>query len=457
VHLTHLSGSEANMSNEIPPPDPPEDPRPRDEEPTAESAPRPRAGEPAGEQPPPEGAPRPQDQERPTTDQPTTDQPTTEQPTTEQPDGEQPTTEQPDGEQPTAAQPTSAAPRRLYRSRTDRMLGGVCGGLAAYLRVDAVIVRVVAVALVFAGGAGIFLYLAALLLVPDEGEGEGAPEGPRRGAAVTGAVLLIVAIGILLPFHGGWWGGWWIVPLGLIGLAGLLVWRLASGERHPGDARAILRAAGLGVALLVVCFGLALGAAWAAAAGGSEVVAGIVIAAGIALVAGAFLGRGARWLILPALAIALPAGVVQAADIDVHGGVGERTYRPTTAADVRDHYRLGVGRLVVDLRGADLPPGDRHIRLNVGVGAAELVVPRNVCVASAAHSGVGGAWVFDRHNAGVDVDWDDQRLAKPGNPRVVIDGDVGIGALLVNHTGDDHDFGRHFDARDPFNRNAACL
>jgi phage shock protein PspC (stress-responsive transcriptional regulator) len=369
------------------------------------------------------------------------------------PEPERPTTEQPT----TQAAATGDAPRRLYRSRTDRMLGGVCGGLAAYLRVDPVIVRIATVALVFAGGAGVFMYLAALLLVPNEGEGGAVPEGPRRGAAIVGAVLLVVAIGVLLPFHGWWGGGWWIVPLGLIGLAGLLVWRLASGERYPDDARSILRAIGLGVALLFGCAALALAAAWAAAAGGGEVVAVIVIAAGIALVAGAFLGRGARWLILPALAIALPAGVVQAAGIDVHGGVGERTYRPTSVRDVRDSYRVGVGRLVVDLRGADLTPGDHHIRLETGVGAAELIVPRDVCVASTGHAGIGGVWVFGRNNGGVDVDWDDQRQAPPGTPRVVLDGDVGIGAVLVSHTGDTHDFGRRFDSSDPGNRNAACL
>jgi len=371
------------------------------------------------------------------------------------PEPEQPTTEQPTT--PASATATGDAPRRLYRSRTDRMLGGVCGGLAAYLRVDPVIVRIAAVALVVAGGAGLFMYLAAVLLVPNEGEGGAAPEGPRRGAAIVGAVLLVVAIGVLLPFHGWWGAGWWIVPLGLIGLVGLLVWRLASGERYPEDARSILRAIGLGVALLFGCAALALAAAWAAAAGGGEVVAGIVIAAGIALVAGAFLGRGARWLILPALAVALPAGVVQAAGIDVHGGVGERTYRPSSALGVRDSYRVGVGKLVVDLRGANLPPGDRRIRLAVGVGAAELIVPRNVCVASSAHAGVGGVGVFNRSSGGVDVDWDDQRRAPAGTPRVIVDGDVGIGALLVNHTGDGHDFGRRFDSSDPANRNAACL
>jgi phage shock protein PspC (stress-responsive transcriptional regulator) len=61
------------------------------------------------------------------------------------------------------------SPRRLYRSREDRMIAGVCGGLADYFGIDPAIVRVAAVVLVFAGGAGLLAYLAAWLLVPDQG------------------------------------------------------------------------------------------------------------------------------------------------------------------------------------------------------------------------------------------------------------------------------------------------
>ena len=57
----------------------------------------------------------------------------------------------------------------LRRSCDDRMLGGVAGGLARYFGVDAVIVRIAFVVLTFVGGAGIPLYLAGLLLIPEEG------------------------------------------------------------------------------------------------------------------------------------------------------------------------------------------------------------------------------------------------------------------------------------------------
>jgi hypothetical protein len=192
----------------------------------------------------------------------------------------------------------------------------------------------------------------------------------------------------------------------------------------------------LGVALLIVSLGLAFGAAWASAAGGNGVVAGIVIAAGLALIAGAFMGPRVRWLILPALAVALPAGVVAAADIDVKGGYGDRTYRPASSDTVRDSYRLGAGKLVVDLRDAHLAPGDHHIKLRLGVGEVQLVVPRDVCVSTDSHLGIGGVAMFDRDGGGVDFDQQDERTAPEGTPRVVVDADIGVGALSVSHTED---------------------
>ena len=90
---------------------------------------------------------------------------------------------------------------------------------------------------------------------------------------------------------------------------------------------------------------LAVGSFFAAGFGGGVVVASLVIATGAALVVAAFLG-GARWLVLPALAIALPLAFVSAANIDLDGGVGERTVRPGTLAEVKHGYRLGIGELV---------------------------------------------------------------------------------------------------------------
>ena len=55
---------------------------------------------------------------------------------------------------------------RLYRSGKEKILGGVCGGIAEYLKVDPVLIRLVWVALLFIGGIGIPLYLIAWIVIP---------------------------------------------------------------------------------------------------------------------------------------------------------------------------------------------------------------------------------------------------------------------------------------------------
>ena len=56
--------------------------------------------------------------------------------------------------------------KRLQRSRTEKMIGGVCGGLAEYFTVDPTIVRVLWVLLTLLGGAGILLYVILWVIMP---------------------------------------------------------------------------------------------------------------------------------------------------------------------------------------------------------------------------------------------------------------------------------------------------
>jgi len=58
------------------------------------------------------------------------------------------------------------ATRKLYRSRTDRKLAGVCGGLAEYTGLDATVIRVIFIILAVFGGASILIYLAMWIMVP---------------------------------------------------------------------------------------------------------------------------------------------------------------------------------------------------------------------------------------------------------------------------------------------------
>ena len=61
-----------------------------------------------------------------------------------------------------------AETRKLYRSRSNRQVAGVCGGLAQYFNVDATLIRVLFVLLAVLGGSGLVLYLAMWIIVPKE-------------------------------------------------------------------------------------------------------------------------------------------------------------------------------------------------------------------------------------------------------------------------------------------------
>jgi phage shock protein C len=61
-----------------------------------------------------------------------------------------------------------AATRKLYRSKTNRQLAGMCGGLAEYFNLDAILIRVLFVVLAVLGGSGVVLYIALWIIVPRE-------------------------------------------------------------------------------------------------------------------------------------------------------------------------------------------------------------------------------------------------------------------------------------------------
>jgi phage shock protein C len=64
-----------------------------------------------------------------------------------------------------------AETRKLYRSRSNRQVAGVCGGLAQYFSMDATLIRILFVVLAVLGGSGIVIYLAMWIIVPKEPSG----------------------------------------------------------------------------------------------------------------------------------------------------------------------------------------------------------------------------------------------------------------------------------------------
>src|SRR3954470_11039510 len=281
-------------------------------------------------------------------------------------------------------------PRRRKRSGSDAVIGGVASGLGRYFGVDPILFRIGFVVLAFVGAAGFLAYLALLAFVPSDGEQrQGGTAG--KAAAIAGTVVLGIALVTFLSPPLFFFGPGLLV-VALVGLAGVLLWRALGGSPRgdpPPTGGRIALAALIGVAVI----GAAVGVGLAAALGGGVVIAILAVVTGFALIGTAFVG-GARWLIVPALALVLPLGVVSAAGIDLHGGVGDRDYRPATMAQVRDHYEVGMGSLIVDLRDVDLPGGTTDLNLDVGLGQAVLYVPSDTCVTSDVQVGVGASDVL---------------------------------------------------------------
>ncbi len=87
----------------------------------------------------------------------------------------------------------------LRRSKTDRVVGGVAGGLGRYLGIDPVILRIAFVLLAISGGSGVLLYLIAWIAIPEESEGDPVGESIQSDnytgrLIVGGAIILIGSI-----------------------------------------------------------------------------------------------------------------------------------------------------------------------------------------------------------------------------------------------------------------------
>ena len=326
--------------------------------------------------------------------------------------------------------PPQESPRRLTRSGSDAIVGGVAGGLGRYFNVDPILFRIGFVALSLVGGIGLIAYVALLAFVPPDGQERSA--GSSRAFAAAGAVVLGVALVLFLgtPFF---FLGPGLLFVAVVGLAGILLWRAFGGASNGDPARTIARIA---LAGLIACavLGAGIGVGILAALGGGVVIASLAVVTGLVLIATAFFG-GVRWLIVPALALVLPLGVVAAADLDLEGGVGDRLYRPATVAELRDRYEIGVGQLDVDLRELELPSGRTDVAVDVGMGAAVVWVPEEACVTSDVAIGVGATDILDRDQSGVDITASESATAPAGRPHVHLDADVGIGGVEVVREG----------------------
>jgi phage shock protein PspC (stress-responsive transcriptional regulator) len=145
--------------------------------------------------------------------------------------------------------PAGATRPPLTRSRTDRKVAGVCGGLGAYFGIDPLIIRIVIVILSIFGGSGILLYAAGWLLIPDEGESQstiqrlvdrGGDAGPTLVAIVVACVLLILlasVVGLGQGIGRRWWfGGPDLWPIIIVAAIAGAVWYSRRPDRPTPSA-----------------------------------------------------------------------------------------------------------------------------------------------------------------------------------------------------------------------------
>lgn len=121
---------------------------------------------------------------------------------------------------------------RLRRSSYDRHVAGVAGGLGRHLDIDPVILRVAFVVLTFFGGAGLIIYLACWLIVPDDTGNRATINLDDRSRNVA-----LIGVGILagLALIGDAWGpGWFPWPLFVVGLIAWVF--LSRKDRRAGAA-----------------------------------------------------------------------------------------------------------------------------------------------------------------------------------------------------------------------------
>jgi phage shock protein PspC (stress-responsive transcriptional regulator) len=324
-------------------------------------------------------------------------------------------------------------PRKLRRSKSNRLLAGVCGGLGEYFGLSATIYRIAFVALSFAGGTGILIYLAAALVIPAEGSdesilAEALRQHRERPWLVIG--LALIALGIFFwisgPHHGGFWrtDGWLWIAVGAV-----VVWAQQRSRGEREKARWAPWRVAAGVVILIAVGLLAV----LDLTSTLEIRWWVVFGVGVVLLGVLALGAAGRGLggVALALAVAVVA-VVVVVGFAFEGGVGDRSYQPASAAELK-RYELGIGHLIVDLHDVSLPPGDTLLRAHVGVGRLELWVPEGVPVKVDGKVKVGNADVLGRHEDGTEIH---EQLSAPGAPaassRLVIDAKVGIGDLNVH-------------------------
>jgi hypothetical protein len=177
------------------------------------------------------------------------------------------------------------------------------------------------------------------------------------------------------------------------------------------------------LALTVIGAGLLVGARWGRARG--------LIALGCVTVV---------VLTMSAAAAQLPSGGIE-------GGVGQRTYRPETVAQLQDPYRLGFGEMQIDLTALELDPGqDVTVDASMSVGSLQVTVPDDVGVEAEATAQLGAVDVLDRTSEGTGARTSLSEPGEEGSPTITLDLSTVIGKVEVDRASTSPDIQRERSA-----------
>jgi phage shock protein PspC (stress-responsive transcriptional regulator) len=342
----------------------------------------------------------------------------------------------------TTTSPTADAPgRALHRSRDDRIVAGVAGGLGRYFDLPPIFFRVAFVVLALLGGAGILIYAVAALVMPDEGRSESILEEALRRHRdrpwlLVGVGLVGIAALSLLAQARFWPSGglaWTLLLLGAIAI----VWSqrkeapaegAAPTPRRPSIALPVLGLLLAATGLLALLDVLGVSIPWdiALAAG--------AIAVGVAVAAGAFLERRTGGLFLVGLILAATAVFVSTVDVRLEGSVGDKVSRPVLTSDLQRTYDLAAGDFVLDLRDVNLPSGATRIDANVGFGELTVRVPDDVALRVDASAGLGELHVLGRNAEGWDEELHVNDRPFGSTSELDLDAHVGVGELTVERS-----------------------
>jgi phage shock protein C len=128
--------------------------------------------------------------------------------------------------------------KKLLRSKKSRMIAGVCGGFGEYFNIDPTIMRLVAVALIFASGAGLIAYIICWIIIPERKEEGAEVETPASyqssAKLLPGLILIVVGLIFLINNLFSWFHFGLLWPLILIVLGIFIL--LSTGSVSGGKA-----------------------------------------------------------------------------------------------------------------------------------------------------------------------------------------------------------------------------